>query len=712
MIQKRIEIKKVDGLWAEVELYSGKGLKYNSVINKIASTTDRGLSHSNTFKIPWTKKNSETLGLNVFNSSTLANSLNEKYEAKYYVNNTLLQQGFVVINNMDNGIPSLNFIDEALSLTDKWGSTTYREFLQDDILLENIDADYLTAINFMKIYDLDKTAVATVLPNITGETFPIAYFPNTVNCIGEKFQVDSNGDRPMDYFNPYQSRPIFNAYAFLKMVTDAYGYTLIENPSVDWSKVKITAISDDKLAKGELDSGSTIVEYAPVLESLPHYTESVPVDFVTVMTSHASMRFSTLNGITPVSIPNLDFPATNGVIPGIFVNPNVNDINAWWYSRTIFVPDTSGGNVGTINFKADSYSPNNSQWGYAIFEDTTDSTNHIFQALVFTENNSTTAVMDVTIDKNQFEPPPTNGGSLIGLYVVRSSVNINSPQSMENMVVTESVLSGGVVTYDEFGQFEQDNPDLTHTAPTKTIKQIINGILQRFGALIEINSKENTVEIFTYESYGTKRTNGEFEDWSNYHLEYMSPNFNTNYGNNYAAINSIGLGNPYVGNSTKWYLGNQVANSKLKEFTTDYNTQFSDITNMVQTNYAINPYDEFSIEGASMLEFNVALGQMTQRRFDNSTQTGTYITGVPNLINVNYSQMPVGQSKWYTLIDESLRCKPTFLLPMKDVEFLDIKKPIYVNSLGGFYIIEEIEQYEDDTTPVKVKLIKLPSSWE
>ena len=272
MIQKRIEISKANGVWAGIELYEGEGLKYNNVINKIASTTDRSLSHSNTFKIPWTKKNIETLDLNVFNPTQLATALNEKYEARYYVDNILLQEGFVVINNMDNGIPSLNFIDEALSLTDKWGSVTYKEFLQDDILLGNIDADYLAAIDFMKVYDLDKTAVATVLPNITGETFPIAYFPNTVNCIGDKFQVDADEIRYDDRFNPYQSRPIFNAYAFLKMVTDAYGYTLIENPSVDWSKMRITAIAADKLAKGELDSGSTTVEYAPVLESLPYYS--------------------------------------------------------------------------------------------------------------------------------------------------------------------------------------------------------------------------------------------------------------------------------------------------------------------------------------------------------------------------------------------------------------------------------------------------------
>ena len=235
--------------------------------------------------------------------------------------------------------------------------------------------------------------------------------------------------------------------------------------------------------------------------------------------------------------------------------------------------------------------------------------------------------------------------------------------------------------------------------------------MQRFGALIEVDAKLNTVEIFTYASYGTQRTNGAIADWSDYHLEYMSPNFNTNYGNRYAVRNKIGLKDPYIGNSVDWFLGNQVANSKLKEFAEDFNSQFGDITNMVQTNYTNNPYDEFSIEGASMVEFNINLGAMTQRRFDNSTQGGSIIN-VPNLINVNYSQMPAGQGMWYTLIDESLRCKPTFLIPIKEIKLLDIKKPIYLNHLGGFYIIEEIEQYVDDVTPVSVKLIKLPSTWE
>lgn len=702
MIQKRIEILKTDGNWSEIELFSGEGIKYNNVINKISNTTERSLSHSNTFKIPWTKKNIDTLGLNVYNTTLLANSLNEKYEAKYYVGEKLLQEGFVVINNMDNGVTSLNFIDKALSLTDKWGSTTYKDFLQDDDLLSNVDSDYVAAIDIMKTYDMDKTSVLPILQNISGEDFPIAYFPNTVNCIGEKFQVDGNGIRLEDRFNPYQSRPLFNVQAFLDMVTQAYGYTLIKNDSVDWDKVKVTAISSEKIAKGEIDEGSSTLSYPSVATSNSYWNEYRQL--TDQYTSHTAFQFPSGVGITPSSISLF---APNGVATGINT-PNYG----WFNNRTIFVPNLSGGSVGLITFQADFYKPNTSNVpiGYIIFKDTTNSGGYVFQAVVVETNNSTTLKFDITINKSQFENPTVpNAGDLVGLYLTGISVT-EDIEHMYNMVVTEEVLSGDVVTYDDFGQFEQDEPDLTHTAPLKTIKEIVNGVLQRFGALIEINAKEKTVEIFTYEAYGTKRTNGDVEDWSDYHLEYMPPNFNTNYGNKYAVKNNIGLSNPFIGNSVDWYLGNQNVNSKLKEFAKDYNSHFADITNLIQTNYTNTPYDEFSIEGASMLEFKENLGTLTQRRFDNSTQGN--ITGVPNLINVNYAQMPKGQEKWYNLIDESVRCRPTFLLPQVEIEFLDIKKPIYVNSLGGFYIIEEIEQYEDESTPVRVKLIKLPSSWE
>ena len=167
MNNTRIEILK-EGTWIFLELGTDKTIRYNSVINKIGKTSTREISGSNTFSIPWTFHNVQTLGLNTFNTISLAASLNQKYEAKYYNEDTLFQVGFVVINNMDSGPININFIDEALFITEKWGATSYNDLLKDSSL--PISAEYKTAISEMVNYDMDKTVPLSHLTNISGES--------------------------------------------------------------------------------------------------------------------------------------------------------------------------------------------------------------------------------------------------------------------------------------------------------------------------------------------------------------------------------------------------------------------------------------------------------------------------------------------------------------------------------------------------------------
>jgi len=54
-----------------------------------------------------------------------------------------------------------------------------------------------------------------------------------------------------------------------------------------------------------------------------------------------------------------------------------------------------------------------------------------------------------------------------------------------------------------------------------------------------------------------------------------------------------------------------------------------------------------------------------------------------------------------------LRVVAKFLLPVNVIKTLDITKPVYVNDLGGYYIIEEISEYVDSKTAVNIKLIRL-----
>jgi hypothetical protein len=83
------------------------------------------------------------------------------------------------------------------------------------------------------------------------------------------------------------------------------------------------------------------------------------------------------------------------------------------------------------------------------------------------------------------------------------------------------------------------------------------------------------------------------------------------------------------------------------------------------------------------------------------------ILNLPSIYNVNFAVAPSGVSDWYNLIDNSVRVTPSFLLPLDEIKDLDLRKPIFVSQLGGYFIPEEVEQYVDSVTPVSVKLIKL-----
>jgi hypothetical protein len=86
------------------------------------------------------------------------------------------------------------------------------------------------------------------------------------------------------------------------------------------------------------------------------------------------------------------------------------------------------------------------------------------------------------------------------------------------------------------------------------------------------------------------------------------------------------------------------------------------------------------------------------------------ISQIPIIANVNYTKLPLGWIDWYSIVDKSVKCIATFLLPIDEIKNLKLSHPIYVEGLGGFYIIEKVEEYVDSVTPVKVKLIKLSIS--
>ena len=847
----RIEILK-EGQWQSLELADKKAIKYNAVINKIGKVATREISHTNTFSIPYIQQNTNALGINVFNKTTLAKSLNAKFLANYYVEDKLVRTGYVVINNTNGGTININFIDEALELLDKWGSTTYKELLETSTLA--IPSDYVSAIEELS-YDMDPTNVLTPLSQVGARGYNLALFPNSLNAIGDAFQLDDDELRLDDHFNPFQCRPVWNVKAMFDLACEAYGYTPIFDNSVDWNQVAkmyMIEAGQDKNEKGQ--NGVQTESYGTVANSLPHYFYSAAFNYYFPSSNSYStfMLFPSSVSLRPMDIANWTQPA---YVIAYNNFGGVTDPHPWMDKNCIFVANLEGSNSGLLTFTyltgnngmhspsiQNLYQPiNGCDYPYVFFDDyfvvnyagvvdanpyRTDS----FETL----ENGTSRIVTIEINKTWFNVSPegpigsnimpaftdktaagpwapigttlvkssatdanfiytlnttmlaskkyfvhielgnVSGGTLkytlgsnidysivgeanadrkidlvpqvngigiwannastikfhgdfvgtikgfwiyeladasvgdyVGTYLIHQRTTASdSPAGLQNMAVTEEWLPPGVVAFDEFGQYLPTNPDLRHAAPRKTVKALISAYMHKDGILMDVNAREKTVKFFNYGEYEENKVAGQYIDWSDYLLKYSPITYNTDYGNAFAKKNRIGLNAPYPGNTYDYVLDNQGEESKFKDFTRNNNKTFKDIENVVSVDNTNNPYFEYTNTGLGLVEYGGPLtGTLTQSRADGLTQ-GTF-SNLALIYNVNGLVLPDGTKYWYDLIDKSVKTEAKFLLPVDRMNQLDMSLPVYIEELGGFFIIEKIEEYVNGQTPVTVKLIKL-----
>ena len=848
----RIEILK-EGQWQSLELADKKAIKYNAVINKIGKVATREISHTNTFSIPYIQQNTNALGINVFNKTTLAKALNAKFLANYYVEDKLVRTGYVVINNTNGGTININFIDEALELLDKWGSTTYKELLETSTLA--IPSDYVSAIEELN-YDMDPTSLIVPLTTVGTRGYNLALFPNSLNAIGDAFQLDDDELRIDDHFNPFQCRPVWNVKAMFDLACEAYGYTPIFDNSVDWNQVAkmyMIEAGQDKNEKGQ--NGVQTESYGTVSNSLPHYFYSAAFNyyFPTGSSYSTFMLFPSSVALRPMDIANWTQPA---YVMAYNNFGGVTDPHPWMDKNCIFVAKLEGSNSGLLTFTYltgnngthapsvqniyqaqdgcdypyvyfDDYfiinyagvvDPNpyrtdsfetlengterivtieiNKTWfnivpegpiGLNIMPDFTDKTASgpwapIGSSLVkinatdsnFTYTLNTTMLaskryfmhvelgsvsggtLKYTLGANQdyaivgeanadrkvdLTPALPNGigiwtqdansikfhgdfvgtikgfwiyeladasvGDYVGTYLIHQrTIASDSPIGLQNMSVTEEWLPPGVVAFDEFGQYLPTNPDLRHAAPRKTVKALISAYMHKDGILMDVNAREKTVKFFNYGEYEENKVANQYIDWSDYLLKYSPITYNTDYGNAFAKKNRIGLNSPYPGNTYDYVLDNQGEESKFKDFTRNNNKTFKDIENVVSVNNTNNPYFEYTNTGLGLVEYGGPLtGTLTQSRADGLIQ-GTF-QNLALIYNVNGLVLPNGTKYWYDLIDKSVKTQAKFLLPVDRMNQLDMSLPVYIEELGGFFIIEKIEEYVNGQTPVTVKLIKL-----
>ena len=741
-MRTRIEIYR-SGEWIELFLGNEKEIRYNLVANRVGSMSQREISHSNTFTLPYVHQNIQALEINVFNPRELAKAFNAKYIAKYYVNDKVNQEGFLVINNTDNGIISVNFIDGALGIVEKWGAMSYYDLLNSDI--ETVPEPYKSNLDSMKSYNMDSNTILTPLSNITGLDYPIAKFPNNLNAVGDKFQKDLNGVRANNTFNPYQSRPIFNVKALFDISIESFGYTPYYDDSVNWEKLQSTYMIEGGLSQGQKNEGSGDV--SKVYPKVRTSTAFTAATYATPTLSYVPFNYppevqaGTINSVLPTNIsywsqsadwryPNRDvresdryllFPSKTNLTTGsmewsfytqhpLFSTPIDSIIvHSFWERKS--PPEQWMTEEGEIITETVYTYFRKVTLNLSVVEATVIPYPGVRSTVIATLDKSELGVKPITVP-GAYIPgsgPVEDIGDLVGLTmtVLLNNGNVKTVQTtIQDLVYRETSPAEGVVAYDKYDQYDSDTINLTHATPKSSIKDLLSAIMQKEGILMSFNNRQKTIKLFSYSSYNTRRDEGNFSDWTEFHQEYDSPLYNTDYGGEFAVINDIGLASPYPGNTYKLILENQLVSSKHKSFIQNYNKKFKDVEALSLINNSITPYYEFTNKGLGLVEVgSVGLGELTQVRADSVTQ-GTF-TGLTPVYNVNYSDLPEGIVSWYGLVDKAVRAQATFLLPLKVIRELDLTEPIYIRKLGGFYIIEEVPEYIDAQTPVRVKLIKL-----
>ena len=697
-MRTRIEIQKGDD-WVELYLGEEKVIRYNVVINRVGSINNRNIKHSNTFEIPYVSQNIQALDINRFSPIEMARALNIKYRAKYYVREKLLQIGYVVVDNAESGVIKLNFIDEALNIIEKWGAVTYKDFLTSESSL--IPSDFATNIALLRDYNLSHVAIVAPTPVVGSRGYKLALFPNNLNAVGDTFQMLNSGVRLITGFNPYQSRPIWNVKGFFDIVTEGFGYTPIYDPSVDWDRLEKTYLIENKLdSSSNSDEPYSVEVYGTIASNLGYgYDTSVagatkhtnivyPADKSTRIGSYsASEAPDEPTNITKTNYKNVE----NNILEIHTDNLDVGSIT-WEYTAKY-----TGTATPWTAWRSTS-NPNLIIWK----NHTVDITDNTSVGTGSTKNYT------LIVDRANFIPPVGSSlANFIGVYLERQvpNVAISAYSTITNMRVTEKYLSLDTISYNAAQEIESESVDLTFSAPKLSIKDLITAVMRREGILMDFNNTDKEVRFFTYGSYQERRDEGNYSDWSDYFLYFSAPLFNTDYGNDYGKINEIGLASPFPGNTTRVTLASQGILSKYKDYVQNFSDKLKDVDSVISVPTTPAHYEYRNLGLGLVEDSGLTAGTLTQYLATGINQ-GTF-TGLPYIWNVNGAIVPDGILQWYQIIDQAIRCTAPFLLPVDVIRTLKIHEPIYVERLGGFFIIEEVEEYIDGQTPVKVKLIKL-----
>lgn len=700
MKDTRLEIFS-NNVWKSLVL-GNNSLSYNKVVNRIGEYSNRQISHSNTFSLPLIHENIQALGINVFNHYSLSAALNTRYFCKYYVDNKIFERGYLIINNTSFDEIRVNFIQTSLDLIEIWSNTNFKEMVISPEFIKPVD--YQVAIDELRSYELSKSLpVSVYLGEVGTRGYNFGLFPNNLNAIGDSFQINEDGIRPDNSFNPYHSRPVFNMKSIFDLCTETFGYTPIYDDSVDWEQIEKYYMVSEGLNESS-DEDTSQITYASnnpqspnIASSTLYYDQSGVTWFV--VTGNESGRF-----IKPDNISAWEDP--------VFITGPFPSSAAYKGLDSVFVPDLENSPYGSINLSISS--PNNTNGTPRILAEYVwikeDGTDFISAGMSPEREDFNGGVATASFKKDYItaanNSPAFDGYVFIGIMFLYSEWEDLTATTVSNITITETFLNLDTISFDDNGEYISEKIDLSFGLPDKKIKDLLKGIMNQQGILLDINEVNKTVKFFNYSIYTKNRDNGNFSNWSKYLRKYTPFIYNTDYGNEYAKINNIGLQDPFSGNSFNLRLNQSLTGeSKYKDFTNNHSKIFKDVSNIRKIDNSASPYVEYTNLGLGIIERVDDLGDLTQVNY-NAVNIGT-ISNLPALANVNYFKLPLGVQSWYRLIDESVRANPTFLLPSEVVKNVDLSEPIYIEEMNGFWIIEEIAEYKNAQTAVIVKLMRV-----
>jgi len=749
----RIEILKGDE-WVKLVLKE-ESIKYNQVCNRIGTLNQRKINHSDTFSLPYVSENIIALNINTFSPVLMAEALNRKFPARYYVKDKLLQKGYLVINNTIRGDISVNFIDEALIIVDEWGKITFRQLLQKlintplELNKSVISPDLMANLTILSNYNLNKTTKILNTPfctctgddlSINNKDIFIARFPNYLNNIGDKFQIDKDGIRRVDFFNPFQSRPIFSVFSFLYLASQAFGYKLRLDPGVDFLALRDTYLTEKGLQESTPQKDSFISSSTSTIpsgnvqywrydkhgigsndnegwfEMFFQYPNDVPtINEFGKKIGVASLTPNEVGSYIPSHSLSIlrEKPTTKKCVVLIETNPAIGEV-IWTGTISPRVP------IDKFEFTE--------FIAIAVWRTPSGGT---IETLFTIESAGTEPDRKFTVtgEKSQLNNIPPGASSFIGLLlrvIVRHEDEYyNDVPAILDMHFVEKVLPKGLAQFDEFGQFLNGTVSLLDLAPNTSVKELLSNVLQQQGLLLTFvrdeNGVQNIVKLFTYGAYRNRVQEAregqpnKYYDWSEYHQRHVAPFYNTDWGNEFGEMNEVSLSSPFPGNIGHIKISTNVTSkgfqSKLIPLVQNQAKSLSDVS-AVNFIGDTEPYYEYTNTSVGLVSCKFDEFLPGVRKQYNAELAGytTIADELAKISNVIYSDdyLPIGIKELYYLVDVSVKAQATFLLPIFVIQNFDISLPVYIESLGGFYIVEQIGEYVDDLTPVKVDLIKLP----